>query len=77
MAYVTIHESGSGADKVKVDSYWNGAAYNISFGEAGSPMQNIFFQGEDALELRYVFEDIDEATPDREAWLEAVDPYLV
>ena len=76
MTQETIHESGSGADKVKVDSYGYGLAYSILLGEAGSPMRNLFFQGEDALELYCAFLDVDPKTPDRNAWLEALDPYL-
>jgi len=38
-------------DGFTVDSYSNGTAYNVCFGEAGTPMRNVFVQGGDAVEL--------------------------
>jgi len=79
MQSVTIHDSGKAGDRVRVDSYGNGTAYNISFGEAGAPMRNLFFQGDDATALRDEFDQHENARPSmltRDVWLAVLDPYL-
>lgn len=79
MAYVTIHDTGHGGDRFKVDSWFNGLAYNFHFGEAGSPMRNVYLQGEDATAIRDEFDNIESQDPDRESreiWLALLDPYL-
>ncbi len=76
---ITIHKSGTGSEKLKVDSFYNGGAYNVSFGEAGSPMRNLFFQGDEATILRDEFDTLEQLNPEisaREIWLRVVDPYL-
>ena len=76
---VTIHESGSGADKIEIISYGNGAAYEIQFGEASAPMGTLFFQDESAAELKADF-DWMEACGDftqRQSWLAVLDKYGV
>ena len=76
---ITIHKSGTGSEKLQIDSFYNGGAYNVSFGEAGSPMRNLFFQGDDALQLRDDFDAMESANVEisaREIWLRAIDPYL-
>ena len=79
MKQVTMHESGSGAEKLKVTSYDHGITYNILFGEAGSPMCNTFLQGNDAIDLRADIGDMYYAsteTPDRDHWLDTIAPYV-
>lgn len=76
---VTIHKSGQGADALRVDSLYNGGAYNILFGEAGAPMRNLFFQGDDATQLRDEFDALETAepeTPTRDLWFRVLDPYM-
>lgn len=76
MAYTTIHESGQDGDKMRVDSWHNGGAYAVHFGENGSPSRTIFVQGDSASELRAdvdAMEESDPGRPTREIWLEAVD----
>lgn len=79
MQAVTIHKSGAGADKFEVVSYGNGLAYNFMFGEAGSPMRNVYLQGDDALQIRDEFDAWEEREPEkltRDIWLDLLDPYL-
>lgn len=79
MAFTTIHTSGTGSEKLTVDSYYNGAAYNFNFGCAGSPMRNVFLQGDDALQIREDFDRWETECPKkatREIWQELIDPYL-
>lgn len=79
MNSIVIHRSGKGADKLEVTSYGNGTAYNVAFGEAGSPMRNVYLQGDDATQLRDAFDAMENAKPDmltRDVWLEVMDPYL-
>jgi len=79
MSHITIHDSGEGAERLRVDSYDNGTAYNVSFGEAGSPMRNIYFHGDHATALRETFDAIEAINPDkptRDVWFDALDPYL-
>jgi hypothetical protein len=76
---ITIHKSGAGGEKLQVDSFYNGRAYSVSFGEAGSPMRNLFFQGDDATVLRDEFDTLDELNPEiltRDLWLRVLDPYM-
>jgi hypothetical protein len=79
MTFIRIHESGRGCKKITVDSWYNGGAYNVSFGEAGSPMRNIYFQGDDAIAIRDEFDALETAEPEtlsRDLWLRVLDPYL-
>lgn len=79
MGFVTIHESGTGADKFTVNSYFNGLAYNFSFGQAGTPMRNIYVQGDDASAMRAEFDGMEETFPhmkSRDIWITILDPYL-
>lgn len=79
MGFVTIHRSGTDANFVQVDSYHNGGAYNVSFGEAGTSMRNVFLQGDDALVFREQWDAIEARHPDRltfEVITEIMDDYL-
>ena len=79
MSFVNIHTSGQGSEKLAVDSYYNGLAYNFSFGEAGSPMRNVYLQGDDAAYTRERFDHWEAKSPDkptREIWLTLIDDYL-
>ena len=79
MRDVTIHESGQGADMLRVNSLGNGRAYAIEFGEAGAPMRNLFFQGDDATDLRARFDIIKSRRadkPTRDIWLSLLDEHL-
>lgn len=79
MNIVTIHDSGIGGDRLRVDSHGNGLAYAFQFGEAGSPMRTLFFQGDDASQIRDEFDNLESANPEmptREAWFTLLDPYL-
>lgn len=79
MAFVTIHKSGTGGEQFTVDSYHNGLAYNFSFGCAGTPMRNVYLQGDDAAQIRDEFDALESDDPERESrdiWLELIDPYL-
>ncbi|MEJ5084956.1 hypothetical protein [Brucella pseudogrignonensis] len=79
MRSVVIHASGTTGDKLEVTSYGNGTAYNIALGEAGSPMRNLYFQGDDASQLRDEFDAHEENNPNmntREVWFMTLDPYL-
>lgn len=79
MQIVTIHESGSGADKMRVESWGNGWAYAIHFGEGDGPFRTKWFQDDDAAQLREEVETIETAQPEiltRDAWLLALDPHL-
>lgn len=75
----TIHKSGNGADKLEVTSYHNGLSYNFAFGEAGSPMRNVYLQGDDASQIRDEYDAWEEREPEkpcRDIWLALLDPYL-
>lgn len=79
MKTVTIHESGNGSDRMRVDSIGNGLDYSVYFGESGSPMLNLYFQGDDASQLRDEFDAMESTNPEmptRDAWFAALDPYL-
>lgn len=79
MSFVTIHKSGTGGDKFVVDSYYNGGAYNFSFGGDGSCLRNIFLQGDDAAEIRKEFDlwrNVEPKKPYRDIWLSLIDLYL-
>ena len=79
MSFTTIHESGTDAEIFRVDSYFNGLAYNFTFGQAGTPMRNVFLQGDDASAIRKEFDHMEIARPamsSREIWFELLDPYL-
>lgn len=76
---ITIHKSGTGSEKLQIDSFYNGVAYNVFLGEAGSQMLNLFFQGDDALQLRDDFDAMESSKAElmaREIWLRVIDPYL-
>ena len=76
---ITIHESGNLADKLRVVSYGNGTSYAFHFGEAGSPMRTLFFQGDDVLALRAEYDALETNEPEtecRDHWLSVLDPYL-
>lgn len=76
---IVIHQSGEGADKFIVRSYHNGLSLNFEFGAAGSPMRNVFLQGEDASRIREEFDEQEKTFPDKESrqvWLDLIDPYL-
>ena len=64
--FIPIHTSGHGAAHLRVDSYHNGAAYNVSFGEAGSPMLNVFLQDDDAAQFRADWDAAEADDPERE-----------
>ena len=75
----TIHESGNLADKLQIVSYGNGTSYAFHFGEAGSPMRTLFFQGDDATALRTQYDALEINDPEtecRDHWLSVLDPYL-
>ena len=77
MSQVEIHDTGAGANRMRVTSHGNGFAYSVSFGEAGSPMRDIFVQGDDAIELRHAYDAAETVGLScRDAWLAAVDPHL-
>lgn len=79
MRAVTIHESGDGADKLTVTSYGGGLSYTFQFGAAGHPMWTLFFQGDDATDLRAEFDNAESVWPDRltrTIWLDILDPYI-
>lgn len=79
MKQVMIHRSGNGADALQIVSHGNGLAYAFQFGESGSPMRTLFFQGEDASAIRADYDAAEiaaPATPCRDHWLRVVDPYL-
>lgn len=80
MNAVKIYDVDTGDQRIQVFSYGNGLAYNILFGGAGNPMNNIFFQGDDALMLREELENIEEEHPEadiRQILLFLLDPYLM
>ncbi len=75
----TIHDSGEGRERLRVDSYNNGIAYNVTLGGDGSPLRNVFLQGDDAIEFRADWNALERARPDRQTRniiLSLVDPYL-
>ena len=79
MQTITIHDSGNGGDRIKIDSIGNGLNYAVCFGEAGSPMHNLYFQGEDAIAIRNEFDAMESANPEmatRDIWFTVLDPYL-
>lgn len=79
MSAIVIHQSGSGADLLRVTSYGNGLSYAINFGEGGAPSRDLFFQGDDATALRDDFDAAENAEPEkltRAIWLDLLDPYL-
>lgn len=79
MKSAVIHSSGTFSEKMEITSYGNGTAYNVAFGESGFPMRNLFFQGDDASQLRDEFDAMENAKPDedtRDIWLSVLDPYL-
>lgn len=79
MSTVTIHDSGKGGERVRVESIGNGLAYAAYFGEAGSPVCNLYFQGEDASQIRDEIEALEHANPERltrDIWLSVLDQYL-
>lgn len=79
MRMVIIHDSGEGADRLRVESWGNGTAYGFQFGEAGTVMRCLFFQGDDATCLLEQFDTAETAHPDkltRDIWLDLLDPYL-
>jgi hypothetical protein len=79
MAYVTIHESGQGAEKMEIQSWYNGGAYSVHFGGDGSPMRTLFFQGDDATLLRAELDTLEAAEPEtdtRDLWFRVLDLYL-
>lgn len=79
MTIITIHDSGEGSDRFRIDSWYNGGSYNFRFGQAGSPMRNLFLQGDDATQIRDAFDHLETLKPDtptRDVWLEILDPYL-
>lgn len=61
-----IHDSGKGAERIRVDSYHNGLAYNIFFGEFRSPMRNVFLQGDDAAAFRDQWGEVSAGQPGRD-----------
>lgn len=79
MASVTIHDSGTGANRLRVDSEFNGLNLNVRFGEAGSCMSNVYLQGDEAAAFRAEYEAREVARPHapcRDHWLAVVEPYL-
>lgn len=76
MSFVTIHETG--ADALRVDSWFNGEAYAIHFGEGGAPSRTLWLQGDGATEIRDHVEALESMNPNMEArkiWLHAIDTY--
>ena len=76
---ITIHESGLGADKLVIKSHGNGWAYEVHFGEVGSPMCTLWFQCEEAALIREDFGLREQNFPEkasRDLWIETLDPYL-
>lgn len=79
MKTITIHKSSAGGDKLVVDSIGNGLALAFYFGEAGSPMRTVYFQGDDAFQIEAEFDAMENAFPDkptRDVWLDVLEPYL-
>jgi hypothetical protein len=79
MTGIVIHQSGEGAELLRVTSYGNGLSYAFNLGEGGSPSRDLFLQGDDASELRDAFAAMETAFPDkltRDIWLELIDNYL-
>ena len=74
-----IHDSGEGAERLRVDSYYNGIAYNVTLGGDGSPLRNVFLQGDDAIEFCADWRALEKTSLDRttrEIILLLIDPYL-
>ena len=79
MKTITIHDSGEAGDRLRVDSIGGGIAYAVYFGEEGSPMRAVYFQGEDADRLEAELDELETARPDddyHDLWLAVLDPYL-
>lgn len=80
MSFVTIHKSGAGAEALCVDSWYNGAAYAIHFGDTTArPFRSIFFQGGAATQLREDFDTLETMEPEtdtRDIWFRVLDPYM-
>lgn len=79
MSNLAIHKSGQGGDKLVITSYYNGTAYSAAFGEAGSPMRNLFFQDDYATQLMDEFNKLETAYPNektRKLWMLVLEPYL-
>ena len=79
MTFVTIHRSGESSDCLRVDSCHNGAEYAVHFGAGTGPFRTLFFQGDDAADLRASFDALEERepeTPSRDHWLTVLDPHL-
>ena len=76
---LTIHDTGSGADRLRVASEFNGLSLIFQFGEAGSPMRNVFLTGDDSSDIRDKYNALEEAFPHVECrahWIAVIDPYL-
>lgn len=79
MKTVTIHQSGTGAGALRVNSHGGGTAYAFHFGEGDGPFRTLFFQGDDAIIIHDKFNALETAQPDkltRDIWLAVLDPYL-
>lgn len=75
-----IHDTGEGSERMKIESYYNGLAYNVHIGDVGSPMCNLFFQGDDATKLISDLEAWEEREPEtetRELWFRVLNPYMM
>lgn len=79
MNTVTIHDTGHGADRLMVESHWNGHAYTVNFGEGPAWRGEFFLQGDDAAQLRDEFDQLEELNPEteaRELWFRVLGPYI-
>ena len=79
MTRVEIHRSGAGADCLAIESHGNGLAYSVQFGESGHPMRTLYFQGDDATELRAQYDRAETLEPEnycRKLWLSILENYL-
>lgn len=79
MQSITIHKSGTGADTLQIDSHGNGAAYAVQFGDLTGPMRSLWFDGDDAAQLREDLDAREAAKPDeptRDVWFAILDSYL-
>jgi len=79
MKQIDIHDSGQGAERLRVTSFGNGAAYAFNFGDLNSPMRTLWMDGNDASDIREEFDTAETLHPEkltREVWLSVLDPYL-
>lgn len=79
MRFQIVHDSGSGRDRVRVESYGNGIGYTVVLGEDAAPLLDVFLQGDEAAAFRDRWEAAETARPDTDTGLlirELVEDYL-